>query len=116
MAKTALFKYEDDDGGIHPIRLSAAMAAAGGQEGPSGDINRDNSAEVSSSRRSLGLHPRYVTASRTIGTAPNDFKRFQRFYVLTKAAFGVTPFLKGETFTYETFTWTVTSVENEKAN
>lgn len=113
MGKTVTKKYEADNGDIHPIRLSTGVAGITGNTEPSGSTTSDISAEVSKSGRTLGLHARYVTAYKTVGTAPDTFHRFQKFTILQKSVFDGNTFKKGATFTYGGDTWTVSGKENE---
>lgn len=105
--------YSADSGDIHPIRLSTADYAAAGTA-PGGPATSAISAEVSSSRRSLGLHPRYVTLSRVVGTAPNTFTKYKKLVVLTATAFNSSAFAVGATVTISSTTWTISSKESEK--
>lgn len=106
-------KYQADDDTIHPIRLSTVDYAAAGTP-PSGAISSSISAEVSSSRRTLGLHPRYVLLSRTRGTAPDTFSVYKRLVVLTSTAFNSTAFAKNATVTVDGVSWTVSDRTPEK--
>lgn len=104
-------KYEDDQGLIHPIRVQPEGAAINGTP-PAGNIDTNVSAQVGGSRRSYGCHARGVRLVRTVGTAPNTFKRYNFYPVLTPTAFG--SITKGQEFTIDGTAWTVQDTVNEK--
>jgi hypothetical protein len=68
--------YEDDDGDIHPIRLQpetlAATFASVANAAPAGPVDNEISAQVTGSRRGLGLFARYVTVKFT-ATPPTGY-------------------------------------------
>lgn len=54
-------KYEDDNGGIHGVRVQPeTMATTPGNPEPTGAVNENGRAKVGGSRRTLGLHCRGV--------------------------------------------------------
>lgn len=99
-------KYEDEDGGIHPIRLDTTRTGVAGTP-PSGAVDSSISAKVSKSSRSYGLRPRGVRLSRILGTAPNQFKRYTFLPVLTPTALAGAGFATGSTITIDGTAWTV---------
>jgi len=78
-------KYEADSGDIHPIRIGDENVAFAGAA-PSGEIDNDIRVKVTKTNREFGLRPRYVVLARTVGTTPNDFKRYKRVPMLTQQA------------------------------
>ena len=77
--------YADDDGDIHPIRLQpetlAATFATVVNAAPAGPTDSDISAQVTGSRRGMGLFARYVTVKFT-ATPPAGYAANQ-VYKLT---------------------------------
>lgn len=104
-------KYEDNQGIIHPIRVQPEGAAINGTP-PAGAIDSNVSAQVGGSRRSYGCHARGVRLVRTVGTAPNTFKRYNFYPVLTATAWNA--IAKGATFTIDGVEWTVQDTVPEK--
>lgn len=104
MAIANFSKYEDDDGNIHRIRMSTArVTAAGGA--PAGDVDDDLDAKISRGAREFGLRPRYLTLTRVVGTAPNQFRARTKLPVLTSTAFD--GFNAEDTVTIDSVQWTV---------
>lgn len=99
-------KYEDEDGGIHPIRLASTHSSVAGTP-PTGAVDSNISAKVSKSSRSYGLRPRGVRLSRIVGTAPDQFKRYTFLPVLTPTALAGSGFNVGSTITIDGVAWTV---------
>jgi len=99
-------KYESDAGTIHPLRLDSTRVSAAGTA-PTGAQDSDVSAKVSKSTREAGLKPRGVRLVRTIGTAPNQFKRYTFLPVLTQTALDGAGFNVGATITIDGVAWTV---------
>lgn len=68
--------YADDDGDIHPIRLQPETLEAEFNSvvnaAPAGPTDSDISAQVTGSRRGLGLFARYVTVKFT-ATPPTGY-------------------------------------------
>lgn len=109
------FKYENDDGGIHTIRLSAARGAVAGTP-PAGAVTEDVSVQVSRGAREYGLRPRGVVLTRLIGTAPDQFTRRSFLPVLTKTAYESEAFAKEKTLTIGSVTWTIADKKDEDEN
>lgn len=69
--------YADDDGDIHPIRLQPetllAEFASTVNAAPAGPTDSEISAQVTGSRRGLGLFARYVTVKFT-ATPPTGYR------------------------------------------
>lgn len=78
-------KYESDAGDIHPIRINTTTESAAGTP-PSGDVDNDIRVKITKTNREYGLRPRYVVVARTVGTAPNQFKRYRKIPMLTQTA------------------------------
>jgi len=110
MAIANYTKYEDDDGGIHRIRLSSTRATAAGAA-PAGDIDNDIDAKVSKSNNEIGIRPRRLTLSRIVGTAPNQFRQRTTLPILTPTAFD--GFAKGDEVTINSVAWTVVNKQGE---
>lgn len=104
--------YEDDDGGIHPIRVQPETVAVNGGAA-TGPSDNDISAQVGGSRRTYGLHARGLRLVRTFGTGDNTGRRYNFLPVQTPTAFAT--FNKGSEFTYNTFTWTIAAKVPEKS-
>jgi hypothetical protein len=66
------YKYTDEDGLTHPIRLSDKVAAAQTTAASAGPpYDSQISADVQNTKREIGLAPRKLRLSRRAGTAPN---------------------------------------------
>lgn len=106
MAALTLGKYEADSGDIHPIRMATERYNAAGTP-PTGEINNDINVKVSKSDREFGIRPRGVRLVRTLGTAPDTFKRYSFLPVLTETAYSGAGFNKGAEVTVDGVAWTV---------
>lgn len=106
MALRTTTKYEDGDGNIRRIVLSADYAAQAGTA-PTGAIDVAGTVKVTKSTRSYGIKPRGVRLSRVIGTAPNQFKKYTFLPVLTPTAFDGATYDVGATITIGSTAWTV---------
>jgi len=105
-------KYEADAGTIHRIKVDSTRTSVIGTP-PTGAIDSRVSAMQSRAKGEYGLKPRGVMLSRTVGTAPNSFKKFTFLPVLTETAFGGSTFNIGETITINSVAWTVESKLDE---
>lgn len=105
-------KYESNKGRIYSIKLETARYTAAGIP-PTGDIDQDESVIISKTSREFGLRPRGVNLSRTLGTAPDTFKKYSFLPVLSASAWNVDPFVKGKNITIDGIIWTVISVVDE---
>lgn len=105
-------KYEADNGDIHPIRLNPDTLAAAGSV-PAGAYTSSLSADVRKGKREYGLGPRGVIISRTIGTAPDTFKRYAFIPVLSSANYDSGVFVVGGAITYKTIAHVVESLVPE---
>lgn len=66
------YRYTDSDGLTHPIRLSTQVAAAQPTAAVAGPpYDSKISADVSNTKREIGLAPRKVRLEREGGAAPN---------------------------------------------
>lgn len=101
-----LLKYEADDGDVKPILMSPTdQNWAGANPEPAGAINDSDSARGAGSKKAqIGERARFATFATAIqvtdqtGNYSVTKKYSKKIPVLTKAAFGVAPFVKGHTF------------------
>jgi hypothetical protein len=82
-----LFTYTSDKEVGYKIRMSKATAALQDPADPTQPTTVDESVQVGSNRRSLGLHARGLRLSRTVGTAPNEFNRTTFMPICTLAQY-----------------------------
>ena len=108
-------KYESDSGDVHPIRLQPDTLTAAGTI-PAGAVTNNIAADMRKGKRRYGIGPRGVSASRTVGTAPDTFKRRVFIPVLTKADYGTGQYAVGGQITYKGQTYTVDSIVPEDIN
>ena len=106
MVARADTKYEGNDASVHRILLTPEYAAAAGSP-PTGAVDNDIRPKVSKTNGEFGLRPRGVRLSRTIGTAPDTFKKYAFLPVLTIANFNSPTFANGATVTIGSDTWTI---------
>lgn len=99
-------KYEADNGDIHPIRIDSTRIAAAGTA-PTEAQTSSVFAKISKTNREFGLRPRGLRLVRTVGTAPDTFKKYTFLPILTEAAFGGTGSSVGSEITIDTVVWTV---------
>ena len=99
-------KYEADSGDIHGIRLTPDYSAAAGTA-PTGDVNNSIKVKVSKTNREFGIRPRGVRLSRTVGTAPDTFKKYAFLPVLGAVEFAGAGFAIGTTITIGGIDYTV---------
>lgn len=79
------YVYESDSGVSFQIKLDTEQATeAGGVVGAS-DVPAH--VRVSSSRRDYGVQPRFITAKRLVGQAPNQKTLSTKLAICTPAAF-----------------------------
>lgn len=104
--------YEGDDGTIYPLRLTPEYFAVAGTA-PTGPATSSIRAKISKSNREFGIRPRFVRLTRTIGTAPDTFRRYATLSVLTPADFALPAFALGATITIDTVAYTVIGREGE---
>lgn len=105
-------KYEDDDGNIHPIRITPNFYTAAGAA-PDGDINSNIKAEIYKSKRSFGLGCRGANLSRKVGTAPNNFTKYSFVPILKASEYNTGTFVPGGTVTINSVDWTIVSLKPE---
>lgn len=109
-------KYEVDNSTIVSIRTDDDISALMGTP-PTGDVDLNIHCLVNGNRsREFGIHPRGVTLSRTIGTAPETFKKYKFLPVLTSAGLATATFSVGATITIGSVTWTVSDQVAESLN
>lgn len=110
------YKYEGDDGDVYLVRMDPDLKAAiAGNDEPAGAITKPFHLATSPGRRNFGINPRSVTATRSFGVAPNNGTRRIEIPILSPATIEGDPASAevGGTFTYKTFTWTISSVNPE---
>jgi len=110
------YKYEGDDGEVYLLRMDTAVfAALTANTEAEGAVTKPWHLESSDSRRSFGIKPRYIVATRTFGTAPNNGVRRMTIPILDPAKIeGEPPDINiGATFTYKGNSWTVSSLVGE---
>jgi len=110
------YKYEGDDGEVYLLRMDTAVFdALSGNTEAAGDVTKPWHLESSDSRRSFGIKPRYIVATRTFGVAPNNGVRRMTIPILDPAKIeGDPPDINvGATFTYKGNSWTVSSLVGE---
>jgi len=110
------FKYEGDDGDIYVVRMDVALQAAiAANTEPVGPITKPWHLETSDSKRSFGIKPRNIVATRTFGTAPDVGTKRLVVTVLVPANIEgePPPIALKSTFTYKGNTWTVASLNGE---
>lgn len=105
-------KYESDTGSIHRILLTPAYAASAGTP-PAGAVDSDIRPKVSKTNGEFGLRPRGVNLSRTVGTAPDTFKKYAFLPVLSAVAFAGNTFAPGATVSIDGVDWKVVTREPE---
>lgn len=115
MPAKSLTKYESNSARIHPLLLSLASFQATSIP-PTGAVNDFLRPKISKSRREYGLKPRGVILSRTLGTAPDTFKKYYFLPILTQAAYNGTTYADGATVNIATVPWTVVGRVNEEYN
>lgn len=99
-------KYEANAGSIHRILLTPEYAAVAGTP-PMGDVDSSIRPKVTKTKREFGIKPRGVTLVRTIGTAPDTFKKYTFLVVLTETAWNGATFAPGATITIDSVDYTV---------
>lgn len=102
-------KYEANNGDIYTIRVEETRYAAAGAA-PAGNADQAESVIVGKSNNSFGLRPRGVRLVRTVGTAPNTFKKYGFLPVLLASEWGTGNFVRGGTITIAGTIWTVNSL------
>ena len=104
--------YESDAGVKHPIRLTPAYAAVAGSP-PALPATSDINAKVTKSNREFGIRPRRVRLARTVGTAPDTFRRYATLAVLTLTDFNSATFAKGATITIDGIDYEIVAKQGE---
>ena len=112
------FKYQlsaENGGGIHPIRLQPESVFGDNAEPAGGTTSNQRVRSAGSSRRSYGIHCRYMTIARPVGTAAGPYTGSSvtaKIPLLTPGA--VTQFPVGSTVVYAGQTdWLVVSHTSE---
>ena len=104
--------YQSDAGVKHPIRLTPAYAAVAGSP-PEQPATSDINAKVTKSNREFGIRPRRVRLARTVGTAPDTFRKYATLPVLTLTAFNSETFAKGATITIDEVEYDIVAKQGE---
>lgn len=106
MAARVDLKYESDLGTVHKLSVDPETATAVGTE-PAGAIDSDVRPKISKANTEFGIRPRAVRLSRTIGTAPDTFKRYKTLPVLTATEWSSATFAVGVQITIGGIIWTI---------
>lgn len=107
-------KYEAESGTIHPLRLDDARASVAGPA-PAADIDSGAATvKISKSRGQFGIRPRGVRLVRTVGTAPNQFKKYTFLPCLTPARYNA--LTRGTDVTIGGTSWEVSKQVPEDAD
>ena len=98
-------RYEDDDNEIHPIRVQPETLTATfnsvANSAPTGAVTSSISAQVTGSRRGLGLFARYATVVFT-GTPPDGYATGQSYKIVVPNPTVFDGITVGQTGTYLT--------------
>lgn len=108
MPELTTVKYEGDDSAVYNLKLTADYATAAGTE-PTGGVTSDIKPKVSKSNREHGIRPRGVRLVRTVGTAPNTFKKYAFLPVLTAVEWGSGSYSPGAAVNIGATAYTVSS-------
>lgn len=109
-------KYETDNDLVVSIRTDTDLTGLMGTPA-AGGVDLNIHCIVNGNRsREFGIHPRGVTLSRTLGTAPDTFKKYKFLPALTLEALATTAFNVGATVTIGTIEWTVIDQVSESLN
>ena len=114
MATKTTVKYESDTGIIHKMKVDSTRTGVIGTA-PTGAIDSNISVKQSLGRSGYGIKPRGVMLSRTLGTAPDTFKKTTFLPVVTVTALGTSAFDIGATITINSIAWKVESKQGERA-
>lgn len=101
-------KYEGNDGTVYNLSLTTDFAIAAGTE-PAGGVSSDIKPKISKSNREHGIRPRGVRLVRTVGTAPDTFKKYAFLPVLTAVEWASGAFAPGAAVNVGTIAYTVSS-------
>lgn len=109
MVAKASSLYESDQGAFHSILLEPnTLAAAGTPPTPGTGVTVSNiKAKITKGNREFGIRPRGVLLSRTIGTAPDTFKKYKFLPVLTASDFNAPGFAIGGSITIDGVVWVI---------
>ncbi len=108
MVALTTVKYEADDSTIYSLKLTPDFAAAAGTE-PTGGVNSDVKPKITKTNREHGIRPRAVRLVRTVGTAPDTFKKYAFLPVLTAVEWGSGAYSPGAAINIGTTAYTVSS-------
>lgn len=112
MPALSTVKYEGNDGTVYSLKLTAEFAVAAGTE-PTGGVSSDIKPKVSKSNREHGIRPRGVRLVRTVGTAPDTFKKYAFLPVLTAVEWNSGAYSPGAAINVGTTPYTVSSRVDE---
>ena len=105
-------KYETDNGTIINVSMSEGELTAAGAA-PAAAVDLNITAYNSGSKRRHGCHTRRVLLERTLGTAPDTFKKTKEITVLQKSVFDSTAYDNQTAFTIDGVAWTVSGKNGE---
>lgn len=108
-------KYEDDAGRIHPFAMTADYFAATSSASAAA-VTDELRPKISKTKREYGLKPRGVRLSRTVGVAPNTFKKYTFLAVIGAVAFASAEYSVGTEITINGVAWTVIAKVPEEYN
>jgi hypothetical protein len=111
MAATVDVFYETDGNKKMRARVSAATDTAN-PNAPAGPADAPGLATIGRSRKSAGVHMRYLNLKRTVGTAPNQAIRRAKVAMLSEQDYAAAT--DGSAFTYNGQSWTISSHTPEK--
>jgi hypothetical protein len=86
-ADFGIYSYTSDKGLVYKIKLAVSNAALQNPANPDADKDVDESVQVGSNRRTLGLHARGFRCARPVGEAPNIFNRTTFLPICTQAQY-----------------------------
>lgn len=101
-------KYEGNNGTVYQLQLSPDFAIAAGTE-PAGGVGSDVKPKITKSEREFGIRPRGVRLVRTVGTAPDTFRKYAFLPVLTPVEWASGAYSRGAAVNVGTTAYTVSS-------
>jgi hypothetical protein len=110
------YRYEGDDGDVYLVRMAEdVFEALSGNSQAGGEVTKPFHLETSDSRRSFGIKPRHIVATRRFGTPPNNGVRRMTIPILDPGKIeGNEPDINiGQSFTYRGNTWMVSALVSE---
>lgn len=108
MAILTKVKYESNDSTVYSLQLTPDFATAAGTE-PTGGVSSDVKPKISKSNKEHGIRPRGVRLVRTVGTAPDECKKYTFLPVLTQVEWLSGAYAPGAAINIGTTAWEVSS-------